>query len=188
MTVAAVVLAAGGGERFAGATHKLLAPFRGQPLVTWAVDAAARAGLHETVVVVGAGAEGVRAVLPPSVEVLVNDQWKNGIATSLRLAVAHARHTRHAAIVVGLGDQPFVAAEAFRRVAAYDERPIGVATYGGERRNPVRLAEAVWSLVPREGDEGMRAVMRLNPDLVGEVPCPGQGVDIDTVEDLELWS
>jgi CTP:molybdopterin cytidylyltransferase MocA len=48
MTTAAVVLAAGGGSRYAGPTHKLLADLRGQPVVLWAVQAALGASLDET--------------------------------------------------------------------------------------------------------------------------------------------
>jgi molybdenum cofactor cytidylyltransferase len=180
MSTAAVVLAAGGGSRFHGGT-KLLVPFRGRPLVAVSVGAALEAGLDETVVVVG----DVRltGALPPGVTVVENTLWARGLATSLAAAVRHAEAAGHQALVVGLGDQPLVPAAAWAAVAA-STAPVAVATYSGERRNPVRLARSVWPLLPATGDKGARALVRGRPDLVGEVPCPGDPRDIDTTDDL----
>jgi CTP:molybdopterin cytidylyltransferase MocA len=190
--VVAVVLAAGEGSRFTGAVHKLLAPFRGRPLVTWAVEAALGAELGSTVVVEGAvalddvlGAAG----LGDAVTLVRNEAWADGQAGSLACGIAAARALDATAAVVGLGDQPLIEAEAWRRVAtAPPEAPIAVATYGGQRRNPVRLGVEVWDLLPTEGDEGARQLIRGRADLVMEVPCPGEPADVDTVEDLTRWS
>lgn len=186
MTLAAVVLAAGGGSRFSGQEHKLLSPFRGRPLVVWAVDAAVAAGLDETVVV--QGAVDLSAVVPDGVTLLENRAWAEGQATSLRTGVDWARHRGHAAVVVGLGDQPLVPAEAWQAVAGASGGPIVVASFGGRRRPPVRLDAAVWDLLPAGGDEGARALMAGRPELVVEVACAGEPIDVDTVEDLLRWS
>ena len=184
MTTAALVLAAGEGSRFTGAEHKLTASFRGRPLWTWAVDAALDAGLDATYVVTGA----VELPLAGPVIVVHNDAWADGQATSLAAGIDAVQAAGHDAVVVGLADQPLVGAEAWRSVAAATGTPIAVASFAGERRPPVRLAAAVWPLLPREGDEGARSLLRERPDLVTEVPCTGQPVDIDTLEDLERWS
>ena len=54
MSIAGLVLAAGGGSRYQGPTHKLLAPFGGRPLVVTALDATLEAGFDEVVAVTGA--------------------------------------------------------------------------------------------------------------------------------------
>jgi molybdenum cofactor cytidylyltransferase len=181
----AVVLAAGGGTRFSSGEHKLLAAFRGRPLVSWAVEAALGAGFDDTVVVTGAVDLG--GVLPPAVTVVENPRWAEGQATSLQTGVCWARDGRFDAVVVGLGDQPLIPPEAWMAVGA-SSSPIAVASFGGQRRPPTRLAASVWALLPLDGDEGARVVMAGNPELVEAVACPGQAIDIDTVEDLARWS
>jgi CTP:molybdopterin cytidylyltransferase MocA len=178
-----VLLAAGGGTRFRGETHKLLAPVHGRPLAQHALDAVLAAGFAHVVVVTGA--VDVSALLEGRpVTAVVNERWADGIATSVQVGVAAARAAGCDAVVVGLADQPGVTAEAWRAVAVETRTPIAVATYDGKRGNPVRLAAEVWPLLPEEGDEGARVLMRDRPELVTEVPCSGSAFDIDTTDDL----
>jgi molybdenum cofactor cytidylyltransferase len=185
VTVAAVVLAAGGGTRFTGTEHKLLTDFRGRPLVSWALSAAAGAGLDEVAIIVGAVDLGV--AVPERVRVIENPDWATGQASSLQAAVSWALDRQHQAVVVGLGDQPLVPTSAWSAVAA-SSSPVAVATFDGQRRPPVRLDRSVWSLLPTVGDEGARVLMKNRPDLVREVVCDGQPADIDSEEDLTRWN
>ena len=182
---AAVVLAAGAGERFEGERHKLLCEVRGVPLVRRAVDAALAAGLDETIVVMGA--VDLLEVLPEEVTVLHNEAWEQGQATSLAAAVSYAGSRGHRAVVFGCGDQPGVPAEAWAAVAAAD-CDLAVADFDGARRPPVRIGAALWSHLPLTGDEGGRVLMRRRPELVRAIPCEGNPDDIDTLEDLRKWN
>ena len=183
--VAAVVLAAGGGSRFAGPTHKLLARLRGRAVAAWAIEAACGAGMAETIVVTGPVDLG--DAVPEGVTVLVNPDWAAGQAGSLQVALRHAEAAGYDAVVVGLADQPFVPSATWRAVADAPGALVS-AVLEGERRPPVRIPRELWPLLPTTGDEGARALMRGRPDLVSEIACPGQPSDIDTVEDLETWN
>jgi CTP:molybdopterin cytidylyltransferase MocA len=191
MRTAAIVLAAGGGARFrdsGGDRHKLLAPYLGRTVIEWSIETAVAANLDATYVVRGATDLPVPRLAAGRVMFVRNERWREGIATSMQAGIAQARRDGHAAVVVGLGDQPLVPVEAWRLVAQAGHTPVAVATYEGVRGNPVRLSSMVWPLLPRSGDEGARVVMRRRPDLVTEVACPGRSADIDTVDDLVEWS
>ncbi len=181
---AALLLAAGGGSRFGGAEHKLLARLRGRRVIDWALDAVLGAGFADVIVVTGA----VALDLPRGVHEVHHAGWADGQAGSLQAGLRAATALGAERVVVGLADQPFVEAACWRAVAVSRSRPMGVATYAGVRGNPVRLDASIWPLLPTSGDTGARALARLRPELVEEVPCSGSAADIDTLEDLRRWT
>jgi molybdenum cofactor cytidylyltransferase len=191
--IAAALLAAGRGSRF-GAQPKLTATLRGRAVVAWALDSATASGLSPVVLVLGREAGAVLsaalgdAPLPADLTVVGNERWSSGIASSLRAAIGALEPVPGIdGVVVGLGDQPAVGPEAYRRLArAYDSGArLAVATYAGARANPVMLAREHWDeALALEGDEGARVLMRQHP--VVEVPCgdTGEPTDVDTPNDL----
>ena len=181
-----MVLAAGRGLRFGGATPKPLLELGGRPLVTHAVRAALGSGLGTVLVVVSD--DRVASVLPEGVRVVRNDAPERGIASSLQAALrALEPDDAVDGVVVGLADQPLVGADAYARVArAYDDGArLAVATYAGARANPVLLGRTHWDeALGLTGDEGARVLLRRYG--AEEIPCDGTGepTDVDTPEDL----
>lgn len=181
-TALAVILAAGAGDRFNAPEHKLESRLKNKPLVWWAATHALAAGFVEVLVV--EGAIPVSKLVPDQVSIAHNDDWADGQSRSLQVAVHYAGMSGYDSVVIGLGDQPFVPPEAWRRVAA-SESPIAVARFGKQTTPPVRLHSDVWGLLPIDGDEGARQLLRSRPELVAEVTCPGSAVDVDTVVEFD---
>jgi len=189
VSVAAAILAAGRGSRLGDpAARKPLLELDGRRLVDWALDAPRTAGLDPVVLVVGHAAVAVAATVPDGVDVITAPDWEQGIAHSLRAAL-EALEPRDAvtAVCVGLADQPRVGPDAYRRLvtAHRDGATLAVATYDGQRANPVLLDRSVWADAGAlQGDTGARALMSTHP--VTEVDCTGTGdpTDVDTLDDL----
>ncbi|HNJ97487.1 MAG TPA: nucleotidyltransferase family protein [Ilumatobacteraceae bacterium] len=182
----AALLAAGGGSRFAGPDHKLLADFDGRPVWLHALAHVLDADFDHVVVVTGA----VALDLPAHVIERHNHDWAAGQSGSLQLAVGAARELGAEAVTIGLADQPFVTAAAWRAVA---EAPatcrVAIAVYDGVAGpHPVRLDASVWPLLPADGDTGARELLRAHPEWVCRIDCVGSGADIDTQEDLARWT
>lgn len=186
--VGLAVLAAGRGERLGGATPKPLLPLQGRPLLAWSLDAAMASSLRPVVLVVGHRASQVVGAAPQGVLVTRARGWRRGAARSLRAALDFLEpYAQVGAACVGLADQPLVGAGAYERlVAAYrDGATFAVATYGGQRANPVLLSRALWpDARALDGDVGARALMA-DHDVV-DVDCTGTGdpADVDTLDDL----
>jgi nicotine blue oxidoreductase len=185
--VVGLVLAAGAARRFG--SPKQLARFDGRPLLEHALLAMASARLVERVVVVlGAHSDAVLAsVERHGAAAVICGDWDEGQAASLRAGVAAA--TGAGAVVVTLGDQPAIAAEAIDRVvAARDGASLAVrASYAGRPGHPVLLEQPLFAAVAAlSGDEGARGL--LAGAAVKVIACDGVGsdLDIDTVEGLRL--
>jgi molybdenum cofactor cytidylyltransferase len=179
--IAGIVLAAGAGTRF-GFGAKLLAEFRGRPLVEHAIAAqCAVAELERVVVVLGSRAEAIlRAVEFGRAEPVVCRDWDAGQAASLRCGVdAVAEADR---VIVTLGDEPLLTPAV---IARFLEQPGGArAVYRGRPGHPVVLGARQLDAVRKlRGDQGARGLLRGGPQV--ECSDLSAGSDVDTEADLE---
>lgn len=104
---AAVVLAAGRGTRFGSPLPKALQPLAGRPLLGHVLAALTAAGATRIVIVVGYGADQVRAAFPGREFVLQADQLGTGHA----LLQARSAFAGDEDLVITYGDVPLVPAE-----------------------------------------------------------------------------
>jgi len=185
--ISGIVLAAGSGTRFGGT--KQIVRHRGKPLVQYAVDALASAGLGELVVVTGHDATAVeRAVhLPPQGRFVRNPDHRSGQASSLSVGLRAVRDSSEAAVVL-LADQPGVTdAEVRALVDAFGTtraRIVRISYTDGP--GPALLSREVFALVEHlQGDVGARELIASHPDWVEEVQVPfGAPFDVDRPADL----
>jgi len=177
---------------------KALVELDGEPLVVRALHALAEGGVAPVVVVLGACADAVRAVLPAGVRAVEAPDWADGMSASLRAGLAalegaglEGAGPEKAAVdaaVVHLVDLPGVTAGAVARLAAVGGRDVlARAAYGGRPGHPVLLGRAHWAGVRAAavGDAGARGYLAGRAD-VALVECGDLAVadDVDTPEQL----
>ena len=187
--VAAIVLAAGASSRMG--QPKMLLPIGDRTLLATVVEALLDAGLLRVVVVLGCDADRIRAAagLPddPRLRVIVNADWKSGMASSLRVGLDECEGAD--AALVALGDQPGLTADRVRRiVSAWSPgAQLVLPVHDGRAGHPVLFTPPLWpELRALQGDTGGRDVVKRhisNAIQVPETPLP----DLDTDEDLRRF-
>ena len=186
--VKGIILAAGKSERFG--YPKQLALVEGIPMLERVVEIALASPLESVVVVLGANAERIFPILEGKlVQVVVNRDWPEGIASSIRAGLLAIGPEAEAAIFF-LADQPFVKPDtvaAIIRSYYQTRKPIVAPTYKGIRGNPVLFDRSTFlELASLRGDKGGRSIIESHPDWVQtvEVNDPGIRIDVDTPQDL----
>lgn len=183
----AVVLAAGRADRFG--RQKLVADYRGIPLVRRVARNVLASSVDRVVVVVGHDAERVvEALADLPVDVVRNPEPARGMGSSIRVGVAAVAEEARAVLVV-LGDQPEVGPEIADRVLNGDPEgaaDVVVPVYREGQANPVLFRRPVFAeLLALGGDRGARTVVKRDPGRVRRVvmdrSIPG---DVDTPDDL----
>ncbi|WP_424642291.1 nucleotidyltransferase family protein [Embleya sp. AB8] len=184
-----LLLAAGGGRRLGGRAKGGLV-HRGRPLVEFGAAELVRGGCDRVVVVLGADADAVLAKADLAGRVVVrNDDWADGMGSSLAAGVA-ALPADADAVVVTLVDMPGVGAEAIARLVAAYTSPddLIAASYAGKRGHPVLFGRTWWPELAAgaEGDAGARALLAEQRARVRLIECAdiADPFDIDTPADL----
>jgi len=182
----AIVLAAGASRRFG--SPKQLVRLNGRPLLHLAVSRAVEVAGQSVTVVLGANAAELAPLLRHSpASVVINRDWAEGMASSLRTGMARIPAAAEAALLL-LADQPAVSTEDLRRlVATWRRQPhcIVAAQYAGTTGVPAIFPrEDFAALGALRGEAGARTLLRRGGERIVRVPLPGAAIDIDTPEDL----
>lgn len=184
---AAVVLAAGGSRRLGRA--KQLLTRDGETLVHRAARLCAETSPSCLLVVLGAYRNDVvQALAGVDCEFVVNDEWEQGLAGSLKVAAASlAGHAGRTLIVAC--DQPALEAAHLRRLldgAAAAELGCAATLHGGAPGIPAVLAPSWLNHVDElRGDRGLGQRLRESPaGSVWTMDAPELEFDIDDETDL----
>jgi molybdenum cofactor cytidylyltransferase len=180
-----VVLAAGKGSRFEGASHKLVQPMGGSTVLGCTLANVLESGLPMVVVTTAALAdEAARAVASRDVLVLDDARAARGVAHSIAAGVT-ARADAPGWLVLP-ADMPLIKASTLRAVAdALPGHAVVFAQHQGRRGHPVGFSSELFSeLLALEGDEGARRLVARYPSRAVQVADTGILVDIDTEGDL----
>jgi molybdenum cofactor cytidylyltransferase len=183
----AIVLAAGASSRLGQA--KQLVVHRGRPLLRGAAEEALAARCDRVLVVLGAHEREVRAALVGlPVDVVVNDGWGEGMASSIRCGVEWAVREGGEAWEGALFlvcDQPALSAAHLERLlGARQEGVAAVASrYAGSVGIPAFIGRALFPrLLELRGNEGAKRVLVASAPAT--VDWPEGAIDLDTPEDL----
>lgn len=182
----AAILAAGPATRFG--SPKQLVRIGGEPVLHRAVANAALVAGHSVSVVVGAHARDVAPALRQrAVSMVLNRDWEEGIASSIRAAVRSAPPGASALLLLQ-ADQVAVTGDDLRRLhSAWRRHPILIAAalYAGQPGLPAIFPRwAFTDLLDLRGDRSVGLVLRRNVDRVVRLPMWNAAIDLDTPEDL----
>lgn len=192
MRTVGLLLAAGAGRRM-GRPKALLRDSGGVPFLDRGVGLLLAGGCERVTVVLGASADEARRLLGPSaapVEVVVAEDWDEGMGASLRAGLGSLADSALEAALVSLVDLPDLSPAVLRRVLAAGE-PAGPgalvrATYDGRPGHPVLIGREHWAQVSAtaRGDQGARDYLVSHDATACECGDLATGRDVDRPEDL----
>jgi molybdenum cofactor cytidylyltransferase len=186
--VSAILLAAGLSIRFG--SPKQLAELEGAALVRRALDTLEKSPVDEVVVVVGHRAPEVgKMVVGAKARVVFNEEYKTGLASSVRAGLAAlGRDSR--AVVICLADQPLVSPRMIGRIVSrwrHTGADVVASSSQGLISPPVLFSRRLYhELADLKGDRGAKIVIERHPNFELVTVRPGALLDVDSEEQLVL--
>lgn len=190
MRTDAIVLAAGKSSRM-GQNFKLLEEINGTPMIRLTCERILKSNAENITVVCGHRASDVQQALEGlPVQFVDNPDFADGIASSIGVGVQSLDKDVDA-VLIALGDMPFIESDDINRLIATFEPDRGtsicIPTYEGRNGNPVLWGASFFSELPNlSGDIGAKVLLQLYADATTkvEVGNPSILVDIDTPDAL----
>lgn len=188
---AIVVLAAGMSSRL-GSPKQLLV-YQGKSLLQHSVHIALETNMRPVVVVTGSNSDSMTEQMKGlKVEIINNEGWQEGIASSLRCGLAAVQKIRPGTdgIIFMVCDQPYVTKlllDYLLQVQHKTGLPVVASRYADSLGTPALFHQSFFAeLMELKGDTGARKLIKQHEELVATVPFPEGIIDIDTKDDYEV--
>lgn len=183
----AIVLAAGGSRRLGVPKQRLMRD--GETLLRRAVRLADQTGPQRLLVVLGADHAGLSGELAGFAhELVINDDWSEGLASSLRIAATRVADTPLPALIVGC-DQPALLSTHLQQLlelASASGSGCAAASYADRVGIPAVVSPAMLAhALTQHGDRGFGRLLNALPgESIGRLVAPELALDIDTPDDV----
>jgi molybdenum cofactor cytidylyltransferase len=185
--IAALVLAAGSSSRL-GQCKQLL-QLRGETLIHRVARQALSCCPGSVICVLGAEHAAVAAAVEDlAVQTCLNQDWKSGMASSLRSGIAALPDTVAGVMVLVCDQHRIEAIDLKRLLTAWSADSIVAAFYGSALGVPAIFPRRLFGqLSELQGDQGARNLLRSGTEIPAAVEMPAAGFDLDTPADLPAF-
>ena len=182
-----IILAAGQSARMGSPKQNL--SYKGKTLLQHAVDEATASVCEPVMVILGAYADEIPVKTDsPKVSTIINTQWTEGMASSIRTGIAQMqKNNAVTACIIMLCDQPFVDAQLINQLVTtqyQSKKGIIACTYKQTTGVPVLFSRAYFSqLLQLQGNHGARRLLTQYQHDTAIINFNSGAIDIDTSDD-----
>jgi len=187
--IAILILAAGASSRL-GQPKQLLA-FKGKTLIRHAAETALSTKCKPVIVVTGALHDELLSQIKDLEVVAVhNDNWQQGMSTSIAIGIEKAQEYNAEAVLIMLCDQPLITSGHLNALCStfsgLEDGPIVATGYNEISGVPAVFPKKHFqSLIKLKGEQGARELMKVHLNSLITVPFIQASIDVDTSEDYE---
>ncbi len=185
-----LILAAGQSNRMG--RPKQLLKYNGSPLIKRVTEIAIVTECSPIVIVLGAYAEKIQSALPMNgIHVLINTQWQEGMASSIREGLKELVRLddKIDGVVVLVCDQPYLETKhinALIELQAQKNLPAVACSYEGVLGTPALFHKSLFQqLLNLQGDSGAKKILSSLNIETGVVEFDEGIFDVDTESDYE---
>lgn len=182
-----MILAAGSSIRLG--QPKQLLEYEGETLLNRTIRFANEVS-NDIVVVLGARFQEIyKTISNKNVQIIFNENWETGMASSIVAGLKTRLNTEK--VIVSLCDQPYLTQTIFENLISSEKstnKPIVASNYSNQIGVPILFNQLIYNdLLGLKGDKGARSILPKYKDSIAEIDFPNGAIDIDTIEEWELF-